>query len=203
MDYNKFANDVCSLNWDNLGEYVGEIEFECKENDGFKKFFNSALVEKVVDQYRCAKISGTDLAHWAYMYLYLINDGFKDIEPGSVKIEQVIQEEISDWLDSLTFFIGDEDFYDLDAYVNALKTLEKMLNNVSNYNCTVFLESKEKDEEIYTFVIKSLQDKSYYVIKSDYFCIADFALKINDNAQFEPFIQSLIDDGYCAKALSD
>ena len=79
-----------------------KIEYDC--DNPFEKYYSLNTILGTIEKYRKRKITDKELSHWACIYDWIINGGFSDkVKFAPTKKTYVIYE-ISDWLDSLSFF---------------------------------------------------------------------------------------------------
>lgn len=73
--------------------------------------------------------------------------GFKiESENNEMSFQDWVVWEISDWLDSLSFFDDSEDWFNLEDYKNSFITIDKIYKNLNDWKC-LFAHTDEEDDD--------------------------------------------------------
>ena len=172
-------NKICdvSCEGDELKKFVTNIDKkEFDLNNAFNKYYKVERIICAIEKYQAKKIDAKFLAYWSTAYGWIIMGGFK-IENGdkSVSLKDFLIFEISDWLDSLSFFDGDDDFYHLKDYKTTVKVLDSVLQDVDDCEAVFAIDADEDDEDYdyYAHYVEVLikNDNAKYFIKVYTDCI--------------------------------
>lgn len=125
---------ICSITctWDELKRFNSKIdEKEFDVNNCFEKYYSLDPILKCIQLYRDKRITDKYLAYWCNAYNWIIMGGFKgnanDENEKSIDVTTLLIWDISDWLDSLSFF--DDEYYDLDEYISNFRILDSIYKN--------------------------------------------------------------------------
>lgn len=125
---------ICGLTctYDELKYFNSKIdEKEFDVDNSFEKYYSLDVILKCIQLYKDKRITGKYLAYWCNAYDWIIMGGFKgkasDENEKNVDVATILIWDISDWLDSLSFF--DAGFYDLDEYVSNFRILDSIYKN--------------------------------------------------------------------------
>ena len=110
--YERICSVTCTE--DELAEFCKD-ELECDTENPFDKYYSLESIEKCIAMYESKKVSDQFLAHWANLYNWIIMGGFKtDDTEKTVSLNMLARWEISDWLDSLSFY--DAQYHESEEY---------------------------------------------------------------------------------------
>ena len=111
-----------SCTFEELEAFV--INIDKKEFDlenAFEKYYDAERILYAIRRYEKKEISDKYLAHWMNAYNWIIMAGFRtQQENKEIVFKDWLVWEISDWLDSLSFFDDSEDYITLEDYKNWL-----------------------------------------------------------------------------------
>ncbi len=165
--YEKILNVSCSFEeLESLGENIDKEEYDL--DNPFKKYYSLERILFAIDRYESKEINAKYLAHWMNAYNWIIMGGFKlETDSKSVFFEEWLTWEISDWLDSLSFFDDSDDWYNLDEYKTTFKTLDKIYRNPSDWE-RVFAHTDEfgDNEDDIAVLVYNAKDKEFAKIYS-------------------------------------
>lgn len=163
-----------SCDWSELEKFV--INIDKKEfdlNNAFEKYFNVERIICAIEKYRSKKINAKFLAYWSTAYDWIINSGFKiENNDKSVSLKEFLIFEISDWLDSLSFFDDSDDWYDLEEYKNTFKVLDFILQDIDDCEAIYAVEAEDDEDDDYythdvTVLIKNVKEKYFIKLYTD------------------------------------
>ena len=145
-------NKICKVSCgeEELRAFVHTInrqEFDLE--NAFEKYYSIACILSAIRKYKEREINDEFLAYWANAYNWILMSGFKISSyssKGNRTTKEVIIDEISEWLDSLSFFDDEEDFYDINEYVDVFTTLDEIYQNEEELR-TVYETTNEFCEE--------------------------------------------------------
>lgn len=163
-----------SCDWSELEKFV--INIDKKEfdlNNAFEKYYNVERIICAIEKYRSKKINAKFLAYWSTAYDWIINSGFKiENNDKSVSLKEFLIFEISDWLDSLSFFDDSDDWYDLEEYKNTFKVLDFILQDIDDCEAIYAVEAEDDEDNDYythdvTVLIKNVKEKYFIKLYTD------------------------------------
>lgn len=136
------------------------------KKDGFCKYFSFDLINKALDEYLANRIDKRYLADWATRYNYLLNCGFRNTKKRPFDIAALIEYEISDTLDSLSFFDTLGKKKDIAYYRIIFSMFSYLWKKRTNLTClcTRLLETYD----MYEYLIFDKDTKVYYASQTDY-----------------------------------
>lgn len=164
--YNKkLFSDICDLScsFEELKDFL--IDINKKEFDlesPFDKYYSVKRIISAIERYQSKEIDGKFLSYWMNAYNWIIMGGFKVNkydECNSLKKFLILT--IIDWIDSLSFFDDNDDWYNLEDYKNIFIVLDSVLQDIDQCNA-VFTESDYSDVAM---VVLITNDASKYFIK--------------------------------------
>ena len=133
--FNKICAGMCTF--EELESFVTKIdkkEFDLE--NAFEKYYSIERILFVIDKYKSKQINDKFLAYWANAYNWIIMSGFKVSyykEKENRSMKEIVVAEISDWLDSLSFFDDDEEFFDVNDYIKAFSTLDAIYKTTNEW----------------------------------------------------------------------
>ena len=130
MMFEKICGVTCTLNeLKCFNSKIDEKEFDV--DNSFEKYYSFDVILKCIQLYKDKWITGKYLAYWCNAYNWIIMGGFKgkaiDENEKNVDVATILIWDISDWLDSLSFF--DAEFYVLDEYISNFRILDSIYKN--------------------------------------------------------------------------
>lgn len=141
---------------------VSNQEFDV--DNAFEKYYNVDKILYAISRYENHEVSDCYLAYWANDYNWIINGGFKESQgQSSITFADWIFCEISDWLDSLSFFDDKEEVYQLDDYKETFVVLDKIYRNQNDWN-RIFASEYDHDDEDYPIVVMAYNDETKEMI---------------------------------------
>lgn len=140
---------------------IDQKEFDTE--NAFTKYYRFDYILHCITLYQNKKISREYLTHWANAYNWIIMGGFKDNcvnEPLTLNV--LLKWEISDWLDSLSFF--DKKYCDIKNYRNSFNRLNIVYETESMWQVIYKIENPFQSD--YTFLLINDSEKLYtYIFK--------------------------------------
>lgn len=140
---------------------IDQKEFDTE--NAFTKYYRFDYILHCITLYQNKKISREYLTHWANAYNWIIMGGFKDNcvnEPLTLNV--LLKWEISDWLDSLSFF--DKKYCDIKNYRNSFNRLNIVYETESMWQVIYKIEDSFQSD--YTFLLINDSEKLYtYIFK--------------------------------------
>ena len=195
ITFGKICNLTCSF--DELKRFNSKIdEKEFDVDNCFEKYYSLETILKSIKLHKDKRISGKYLAYWSNAYNWIIMGGFKgkanDENEKNISLATILIWEISDWLDSLSFY--DEDYdYDLDEYSHSFRALDSIYKNNKKwkayfrYSNEFYADNTPEDIEA---ILVNEQKGVYYKIYSDgcdfkEYVLDDNFIETNDLDLFE------------------
>ena len=112
---------------------IGIDKKELDLDNAFQKYYSLDCILSAIQKYKAKQISDKFLAYWACVYNWIISAGLAFQSKTNHKIKEILSFEISDWLDSLSFFDETEEFFDIEKYINVFSTLDKIYNGINDW----------------------------------------------------------------------
>lgn len=130
----KICNVTCSFEELELFQIkIDKKEFDLEKP--FEKYYDLDKILFAISRYENKEVNDKYLAYWMCMYNWLIMGYFEPVtKDNPVTFKKWLEWEISDWLDSLSFFDDSDDWYNLEDYKNTFKILDKIYNNLQDWN---------------------------------------------------------------------
>ena len=172
--FKEICNVTCS--YEKLKRFNSKIdEKEFDVENSFEKYYSLDSILKCIQLYKDKHVTDKYLAYWCNAYNWIIMGGFKgkasDENEKSVDVATILVWDISDWLDSLSFFDAEYDGYDLETYIDNFRILDSLYKNHKKWDVfysfgTEAYDNGEPVNDIdVLFVNKS--KGVYYVLGSD------------------------------------
>jgi len=168
MHNKKAIEKICdvSCSFEELEAFV--INIDKKEFDldsPFEKYYDLQKILFAIKRYENNEIDYRYLANWMNAYNWIIMGGFKiETKDDLVTFKKWIQLEISDWLDSLSFFDDFDDFYNLGDYKKSFAVLDIIYRNCFDWDC-VFAHTDELGDNEDDVVVLVSNSKSKQFVK--------------------------------------
>lgn len=143
---------------------LDKVKYDKK--DGFCKYFSLDLINKALDEYLANRIDKRYLADWANRYNHLLNCGFRNTKKRPFDIAALIEYEISDTLDSLSFFDTLGKKKDIAYYRIIFSMFSYLWKKRTNLTCLCTQLPCNKDYCKYLLIDKDT--KVYYASQTDY-----------------------------------
>ena len=165
--FDKIINATCTF--EELDAFV--IDIDKKEFDldkAFEKYYNVERILYAIRRYENKQIDDRYLSYWMNAYNWIIMAGFKiEVENKEISFQDWVVWEISDWLDSLSFFDDSYDWFNLEDYKNSFIILDKIYKNLNDWEC-VFAHTNEwgDNEDDVVLLISNHKTKEYVKIYS-------------------------------------
>lgn len=162
--FEKICKVTCTL--DELEAFNREInkkEFDLE--NPFAKYYNLNSILHCINLQIKGFVTDKFLAYWANAFNWIIMGGFKtkynDDTEKSISLETLLIWEISDWLDSLSFFDGDTEFLNLDDYKNTFTSLNSIYKNPDKWTIYYAFTNEEYDngEPVNSIVVLLINEK--------------------------------------------
>ena len=162
--YDKIINASCSF--EELEFFVSDIskkEFDI--DNAFEKYYDLERILFAISRYENKEINDKYLAYWMSAYNWIIMAGFK-MENENVRItfQEWVSWEISDWLDSLSFFDDSDDWFNLDDYKNSFRIIDEIYKNVNDWEC-IFAHTDEWGDNDDDVVLLTINNKAKKFVK--------------------------------------
>ena len=155
----------CKCSYDELKNFNKDIDKkEFDQEDAFIKYYSLERVLYAISRYEKKEVDDRYLASWMNAYNWIIMAGFKSEQEGEITFQDWIVWEISDWLDSLSFFDDSDDWYNLLDYKNSFIIIDKIYNNASDWTA-VFAHTKEWGDNDDDVVILAISQKNKEFVK--------------------------------------
>ena len=174
------------------------IDIDQKEFDtenAFTKYYCFDYILHCITLYQNKKISQAYLTYWANAYNWIIMGGFKDDcvnEPVTLKV--LLKWEISDWLDSLSFF--DKKYCDIKDYIVNFQRLDYLYQTAVQWRMFYAVTDAEIID-VSCLLINDLQ-KQYDFFDMNGFFTAQSKIDGNlcDQEEFDRIKKQLRQNGY-------
>lgn len=133
----KMYEKICTVSctFEELENFVSDIDKkEFDLDNAFQKYYSLGCILSAIKKYKAKQISDRFLGYWANAYDWIIMSGFQITchkEKNNISIKEIVVDEISEWLDSLSFFDDTEDVFDINTYEEVFSTLEEIYRNTS------------------------------------------------------------------------
>ena len=171
--FEKICKLTCTL--DELKHFNSKInEKEFDAENCFEKYYSLDTILKCIKLHKDKRISGNYLAYWSNAYNWIIMGGFKgeasNENEKNISLATVLIWEISDRLDSLSFY--DEDYdYDLDEYSHNFRVLDSIYKNHKNWDAfySFTLDTYDNGDTVNDIIVLLVNDikRVYYKLHSD------------------------------------
>lgn len=159
--YDKILN--VSGAFEDLVADASKQEFDV--DNAFEKYYDVGKIMYAISRYENHEVNDCYLAYWANDYNWIINGGFKDSQRQSpITFSDWIVCEISDWLDSLSFFDDVKEVVQLDDYKKVFVALDKIYRNQDEWN-RIFASEYDRDDEESPVVVMAYNDKTKEIVK--------------------------------------
>ena len=130
--YEKIFTVSCAF--EDLKNFVSaENKIELDLDNAFQKYYSLDRILLAIQKYKAKQVSDKFLAYWACAYNWIISAGLDYQSETNHEIKEILAFEISDWLDSLSFFDETEELFDIENYINVFSTLDKIYNNINDW----------------------------------------------------------------------
>ena len=162
--YNKIINASCSF--EELELFISDIDKkEFDLDNAFEKYYDVEKILYAINRYENKEVDDKYLAYWMNAYNWIIMAGFKiESKNNEISFLDWVVWEISDWLDSLSFFDDSDDWFNLDDYKNSFKIIDGICKNINEWDC-VFAHTDEwggNDDDVVLLVVN---DKTKELVK--------------------------------------
>lgn len=162
--YNKIINANCSF--EELESFVSGIDKkEFDLDNAIEKYYDVEKILYAINRYENKEVDDKYLAYWMNAYNWIIMAGFKiESKNNEISFLDWVVWEISDWLDSLSFFDDSDDWFNLDDYKNSFKIIDGIYKNINEWDC-VFAHTDEwggNDDDVVLLVVN---DKTKELVK--------------------------------------
>ena len=162
--YNKIIHVSCSF--EELETFVSGIDKkEFDLDNAFEKYYDVEKILYAINRYENQEVDDKYLAYWMNAYNWIIMAGFKiESKNNEISFLDWVVWEISDWLDSLSFFDDSDDWFNLDDYRNSFKIIDGIYKNINEWDC-VFAHTDEwggNDDDVVLLVVN---DKTKELVK--------------------------------------
>lgn len=196
--FKRICNVSCSF--EELKAFVIKIskkEFDL--NNPFEKYYDLKKILFAIQRYEKKEIDDRYLACWMNAYIWIIMGGFKIVaKDNSITFREWLEEVISDWLDSLSFFDASDDWYNLDDYKKALGVLDKIYRNSNDWDRVFTHADKFGDnEDDVVVLVSNSKTKEYVKIYGELdYLNQEVKFSQTEPDEFEKEINRLKENGY-------
>lgn len=175
--------------------YKQEYDIDCS----FDKYFKLSAIQHAIALYRANEISAEYLSCWASVYGWILLATLWSSK-GDMTLKDILVYNIGEWLDSVSFFDGNEVSYEsdyLDNFYSDVKEYFSIYSNIENWKAYYVLDDSYVDacEEVVVLLFNDIE-KLY--IKMEGFAnekIRQTEFYIND-VQFKNKEKELLSSGY-------
>lgn len=196
--FKKICNVTCSFA--ELESFV--IDMSKKEFDldnPFEKYYDVQTILHAIHRYEKGEVTDRYLAYWMNAYDWIIMGGFKlEAKDNSITFKKWLEWEITDWLDSLSFFDETEELFELEDYKNAFAVLDRIYQNRGDWD-RVFAHTDEWGDNDDDVLVLAYNSKSNEFVKLyahlDYLQL-DVKIPIVEFDEIEKKIEKLQEKGY-------
>ena len=193
-------NSICSVKCtdEELKNFVSKIDKkEFDLNNAFEKYYSLERILHAIDKYKTQQIDDIFLANWANAYNWIIMSGFKISSQNKKNgVKEIVVDEISEWLDALSFFETDnEDCFEMERYTAVFSTLDRVYKNANEW--AVKCVHDDYDSETKRILLFNANSKAYLEIQRD--CYDDYAVDgqlLKDKDAFDKALKDLKESGY-------
>ena len=196
--FEKICNVTCSF--EELTSFIIKIDKKKFDLDNpFEKYYDLKKILFAIQRYEKKEISDRYLAYWMNAYDWIIMGGFKiKTKDNSITFKKWLEWEISDWLDSLSFFDDSDDWYNLEDYKNSFAVLDKIYQNRGDWD-RVFAHTDEWGDNDDDVLVLAYNEKLNEFVKLyahlDYLQL-DVKIPRVELDEIEKKIQKLQEKGY-------
>ena len=159
--FEKICNVSCSP--EELNGFITGIDTKEFDSDKpFEKYYRVGTLLSAIEKYQAKEIDADFLACWMVAYNWIIMGGFRIEESNkNFSLREFLIWELSDWIDGLSFFEDEDDWYDLNEYKTTFKVLDCVLRDIDKCKA-VFAQHGYKDDDV---VVLITNEGSKYFIK--------------------------------------
>lgn len=179
--YNKELFDkICRVEctFAELKKFVCANEEREYDLDNPLKYFKAEIAIAAIEKYQAGEIDDQYLSYWSNAYMKIIMAGYNLYVKDGINLKTVLMEEITDLLDSLTFFTDSEaEYYDFESFKQSFVRLDRIVSDMDDCSA-VFAYSNQQQNSA---VILITNDTARYFFKT--------ALLIYDDDWFFKFEQ--------------
>ena len=165
----ELINKICDLSCSFSEIEISQDSVKYDINNPFKKYYKLETIITAINKYKNGEITDKFLSYWASLYNWVICGGFNDnlIEEKGNIILELVKALISDTLDALSFFDGD-DKESLQDYVIGFNSLEDVYSTINNWvGYYTLTEYSSVNNDQYILLVNDI-DKKFIVIYSDF-----------------------------------
>ncbi len=145
--FDKIINATCTF--EELEAFV--IDIDKKEFDldkAFEKYYNVERILYAIRRYENKEIDDRYLSYWMDAYNWIIMAGFKiESKNNEFSFQDWVEWEISDWLDSLSFFDDSDDWFNIEDYKNSFIIIDKIYKSINDWKCLFAHTDEWRDNE--------------------------------------------------------
>ena len=162
--YNKIIHVSCSF--EELETFVSGIDKkEFDLDNAFEKYYDLERIIYAINRYENKEVDDKYLAYWMNAYNWIIMAGFKiESKNNEISFRDWVVWEISDWLDSLSFFDDSDDWFNLGDYKNSFRIIDEIYKNINDWKC-VFAHTDEWGDNDEDVVLLVVNDKTKELVK--------------------------------------
>ena len=194
MYYNDFYKRILDLSCtdEDLKGKIDDIQYDV--DNAFDKYYDISIICKAIDKFLDYQWLDSTFSSWAYHYMYIIlQDSLNEKTDNTLK--EVIQDYITDLLDSLTFFSYDyfnkeNNPQDLKEYKELFINLDIVYNSLSSW--TGYCTKCNEHSDNYSLLLVNHTTQQYIILS---FCFDEDNCKDENvkNVDIKEHLNILID----------
>ena len=149
-----------------LKTFVNDIDKkEYDIDNAFEKYYDLERILYAIRRYENKEVNDQYLSCWMTAYNWVIMAGFKtEQENREIVFKDWLVWQISDLLDSLSFFENSDEFFNINDYKNAFIIMDKIYKNINDWEC-VFAHTDELGDNEDDVVLLVVNDKTKECVK--------------------------------------
>lgn len=152
--HNKIIN--CEATTEELMSFFPQDKSEFDKDDSFEKYFDLDKVKRALHLYRTKKINVDYLSHWACAYDWIISATlWSEPSPeGFHTLKENLVEQISDWLDGVSFFDESDDYPKnfLSKFYKALQLYYDTYKNIDKWTAFYVEHRQYRDPDDFDYL---------------------------------------------------
>lgn len=162
--FSKIINVSCTD--EELKTFVNDIDKkEYDIDNAFEKYYDLERILYAIRRYENKEVNDQYLSCWMTAYNWVIMAGFKtEQENREIVFKDWLVWQISDLLDSLSFFEDTDEFFNINDYKNAFIIMDKIYKKINDWEC-VFAHTDELGDNEDDVVLLVVNDKTKEYVK--------------------------------------
>ena len=197
--FGKICSVTCTFQeLENFVSGINKKEFDL--DNAFEKYYALDRILHAIQRYEEKEITDRFLAYWACAYNWILMAGFKTetTKTTEIAVKDVLVYEISDWLDSLSFFDEGEEWFDVNEYKEVFRALDEIYQNLAEWEFEYALTQEFRDDG-YDILLLCINTKKTLYLKIFVDCYGEYRINGQDpwrEEDIDKAIQSLQSNGY-------